>query len=326
MRSRNIKPGFFKNDQLAECSCWARLLFPGLWMLADREGRLEDRPKRIKGELLPFDGQDVEPLLQELTERGFIYRYAVAGQNYIQVLNFSKHQSPHHSEKNSVIKPPPLPEFSERKRDTPRALREDSQSLPAAAPSSRGGRNPLNPDCQIPDPPNPEPAVESLSRVPPPLQAHEAAERHSRCLEPSDERTALSVPSFAGRVCWTMKAAGVHDVNPSHPKLLELLGQDEPDMAEFAAAAQQAKARGKGFAYALAIVHGNRRAAVTAVTAVATRPASQAESFRERDRRVAAERMRELAPAVADRLASGLPPIVIDATPVASQAEARLLT
>ena len=40
MRARDIKPGFFKNDQLAECSMAARLLFPGLWMLADREGRL----------------------------------------------------------------------------------------------------------------------------------------------------------------------------------------------------------------------------------------------------------------------------------------------
>jgi len=33
----------------------ARLLYPGLWMLADREGRLEDRPLRIKAEILPYD-------------------------------------------------------------------------------------------------------------------------------------------------------------------------------------------------------------------------------------------------------------------------------
>jgi len=52
-RARNIKPGFFKNDQLAECHPLARLLFAGLWCEADRAGRLKDRPKRLKVECLP---------------------------------------------------------------------------------------------------------------------------------------------------------------------------------------------------------------------------------------------------------------------------------
>jgi hypothetical protein len=47
-RARNIKPAFFKNEQLVELGMSTRLLFIGLWCLADREGRLEDRPKRIK--------------------------------------------------------------------------------------------------------------------------------------------------------------------------------------------------------------------------------------------------------------------------------------
>lgn len=55
MRARNIKPGFFKNEDISECSPSARLLFIGLWMLADREGRLEYRPKRWKGELFPYE-------------------------------------------------------------------------------------------------------------------------------------------------------------------------------------------------------------------------------------------------------------------------------
>lgn len=46
--ARNIKPGFFTNDVLAACDQLARLLFAGLWTVADRAGRLEDRPKRIK--------------------------------------------------------------------------------------------------------------------------------------------------------------------------------------------------------------------------------------------------------------------------------------
>ena len=102
-RARNIKPGFYKNEDLAECSVWARLLFPGLWMLADREGRIEDRPKRIKGEIFPFDAVEVDPLLEELSKWGFIRRYVADGKRCIQINNFSAHQSPHATEKDSDL-------------------------------------------------------------------------------------------------------------------------------------------------------------------------------------------------------------------------------
>lgn len=104
-RSRNIKPGFYKNEDLAECSIWARFIFPGLWMLADRDGVLEDRPKRIKGELLPFDTVDVEPLLVELVTRKFIERIEFEGTRLIRIINFAKHQNPHYSEKPSGLMP-----------------------------------------------------------------------------------------------------------------------------------------------------------------------------------------------------------------------------
>lgn len=105
-RARNIKPGFYKNAELVECSVWARLIFPGLWMLADREGRMEDRPKQIKMELLPADAQDVEPLLAELEAHGFLVRYRNEEGRFIQISNFKKHQNPHFSEKQSAFKPP----------------------------------------------------------------------------------------------------------------------------------------------------------------------------------------------------------------------------
>lgn len=102
-RARNIKPGFYKNEDLAECTVWARFIYPGLWMLADREGRLEDRPKRIRAEILPFDLVDVDPLLDELVARGFIRRYAFDGRRYIQITKFLHHQNPHGTEKDSEI-------------------------------------------------------------------------------------------------------------------------------------------------------------------------------------------------------------------------------
>jgi hypothetical protein len=107
MRARNIKPGFFKNEELAEIDAAGRLLFVGLWCLADREGRLEDRPKRIRVEIFPYDSIDVGELLDELAERGFIIRYAIDGGRFIQVVNFLKHQTPHYKESPSVIPAPP---------------------------------------------------------------------------------------------------------------------------------------------------------------------------------------------------------------------------
>lgn len=106
-RARNIKPGFFKNEDLAELSADVRLLFIGLWTLADREGRLEDRPKRIKGELFPFEMSDVDSMLTQLQTSGFVIRYEVSGSRFLQVVNFVKHQDPHYKEKASEIPPPP---------------------------------------------------------------------------------------------------------------------------------------------------------------------------------------------------------------------------
>jgi hypothetical protein len=102
-RARNIKPGFFRNADLVELSFEARLLFIGLWTIADREGRLEDRPKQIKMELFPADNLDCDAILNSLAEIGMISRYEHDGKRYLQVVNFKKHQNPHKDERASTI-------------------------------------------------------------------------------------------------------------------------------------------------------------------------------------------------------------------------------
>lgn len=111
-RARNIKPAFFANDDLADIAPLGRLLFIGLWTLADREGRLEDRPRRIKAEVLPYDDCDVDGLLNDLQSHGFITRYSIEGVGYVQVLNFTKHQNPHIKETDSTIPAPDMPDAS----------------------------------------------------------------------------------------------------------------------------------------------------------------------------------------------------------------------
>lgn len=102
-RSRNIKPGFFSNELLAEVDFATRLLFIGLWTEADREGRLEDRPRRLKMALFPADSVDVEKMLADLDHLGFIARYTVGSFKAIQIVNWAKHQNPHMKEAKSVI-------------------------------------------------------------------------------------------------------------------------------------------------------------------------------------------------------------------------------
>ena len=106
MRARNVKPGFFKNEDLVECDLSARLLFIGLWCLADKEGRLEYRPKKIKAEIFPYENFNIEKLLFQLADKNFIQIYNVNNYNYIQILNFTKHQNPHVKELESVIPEP----------------------------------------------------------------------------------------------------------------------------------------------------------------------------------------------------------------------------
>ena len=110
-RIRYIKPDFFKDDDLAHLPFETRLFFAGLWGMADKAGRLEDRPARLKVEIFPYDAVDVEKCLKQLavnkTNSGqpFINRYAIDGQRYIQIVNWVKHQKPHHTERDSEIPP-----------------------------------------------------------------------------------------------------------------------------------------------------------------------------------------------------------------------------
>ena len=112
-RARNIKPAFFSNDELAENDPLGRLLFIGLWTLADYQGNVEWREKRIKAQLLPYDNADVKKLAINLDKSGFIRFYSDGVNNYLRVVNFSVHQNPH---KNERLKGSDIPAYSESMR------------------------------------------------------------------------------------------------------------------------------------------------------------------------------------------------------------------
>jgi hypothetical protein len=112
-RIRSLKPDFFKDEDLATLPYEARILYSGLWCYADKAGRLEDRPKYLKAEIFPYDNINIEkflnllcqPNIQDRPEKVFIRRYTVNDRKYIDIPEFLKHQSPHNTEKDSVLPP-----------------------------------------------------------------------------------------------------------------------------------------------------------------------------------------------------------------------------
>jgi hypothetical protein len=105
-RSRNLKPGFFTNEELSQLPDGARLLFAGLWTIADREGRMKDSPTWIKANLFPYKNVPVDRWLELLASSDFIVRYQNGGRKFIQIVNFLKHQNPHMKEPESLIPAP----------------------------------------------------------------------------------------------------------------------------------------------------------------------------------------------------------------------------
>jgi hypothetical protein len=112
MRARLLKPGFFSDADLVDLEPLTRLLFIGLWCLADREGRLVDRPRDIRMQVLPSDRCDCDAMLGALAAGRFIIRYEVDGERLIQIRKFTAHQQVHRNEAASKLPPPCVPSVS----------------------------------------------------------------------------------------------------------------------------------------------------------------------------------------------------------------------
>lgn len=108
MKSRQLRQEYFINDRLAECGPVAHVLYLGLLGLANRDGRLEDRPYPIKVQVVPYYDCDVSLLLDSLKEAGLVVRYEVDGKRYIEISDFVSFQKVHPKESSQNI---PAPNF-----------------------------------------------------------------------------------------------------------------------------------------------------------------------------------------------------------------------
>lgn len=95
-RIRTIKPEFCSSSHVAKLSREARLFFLVLLTEADDAGRLPYLKKKLAGTLFPYD-DDVTPTMigtwvDECVAQDMIEVYEAAGNLYLNITNFSKHQ------------------------------------------------------------------------------------------------------------------------------------------------------------------------------------------------------------------------------------------
>ena len=110
MRIRTIKPEFWSSEDIAALDYFDRLVFIGLWSMADDEGRLQGDARLIRSQLFPIDDHigessvrthgaltedslSIHDTLMHLSNGGQITLYeGCNGRTYIQVTNFTEHQ------------------------------------------------------------------------------------------------------------------------------------------------------------------------------------------------------------------------------------------
>lgn len=147
-RARTLKPDFFDDEKLAAIPLGARLVFQSLWCLADREGRLQDRPLKIAAFAFPYElryQKQVPAWLDDLVANRFVIRYQVDGAAYLWLPKFLKHQKPHPHEAASLF--PPIPDIGNTCNDigdTSNEMSSGLSSLRTLKPSESGEGSPMS--------------------------------------------------------------------------------------------------------------------------------------------------------------------------------------
>ena len=148
-RIRTIKPDFWTDEKLTECSMSARLLFIGMLNFADDNGNLVASAKKLKMQVFPADNIECQPLLDELIAQGVLIEYSVNGDNYLNIKGFKKHQKINRPTESSIPQP---------------SINEDSVNAHGELIEGREGKGIVK---EVKNPPNPPAGGESPSTAKP---------------------------------------------------------------------------------------------------------------------------------------------------------------
>lgn len=96
-RIRTIKPSFWKDQKLGRLKRDVRLMYIGLWNLADDEGVVCADCFIIKSELFPFDEdlrvKTISDWIAQLIKALMIIPFTFSGESYYVIRTFKAHQS-----------------------------------------------------------------------------------------------------------------------------------------------------------------------------------------------------------------------------------------
>lgn len=90
-----MKPEFWSSLSVSRLSLRARLIFIGVWNIADDSGRGVWEPKLVKASLFPMDSvadRQVSKAMQELVSACLVRTYSYQGKPLFEVSNWEEHQ------------------------------------------------------------------------------------------------------------------------------------------------------------------------------------------------------------------------------------------
>lgn len=148
-RIRTVKPEFWSDEKLTECSLSARLMFIGMLNFSDDNGNQPYSAKRLKMQIFPADSIETQPLLDELIAHGVVIEYEVNSEKFLHIKGFSKHQVVNRPSKTKI----PKPGFMDQSQNTHGVLTDGREGKGKdVIPDS-----PTSQETSLPDSENPSP-------------------------------------------------------------------------------------------------------------------------------------------------------------------------
>lgn len=114
MSRRMMNGAILEDEFMLDLSFFGRLLWIGLILTADDQGRMQDSAALIRAKVFPIDDIDInqiESSLCSFDEDGKIVRYVANGKHILQIVSWWKHQTPAWA---SPSKYPPPPNWTDR--------------------------------------------------------------------------------------------------------------------------------------------------------------------------------------------------------------------
>ena len=126
-RKRMIDPGIWQSEDYGKLSNLAKVVFIGLFSLADDEGRGRANPTYLKSSLFPYNedmrSADIEKALSEISSNMSVVFYSCDGSNYYSLLSwytFQKIDKPTDSK---------IPAFDETNKEIRRLFDDHSTTI-----------------------------------------------------------------------------------------------------------------------------------------------------------------------------------------------------